>query len=271
MIQADAIRYIKGDGGDLMRKFSKHLFDAAIRETLANKIDGPIPRSGKAGKNVMGYVTFIVLDNGAHVLVKGHTERYIYGVMQNANTGFKSVAIRLKKNKLSYQSLKVQHFIGLAEVEYFGLWDYILGDWTGIYRLYFKFHALLNYVLNFKTYKRKSRYEVLNFLTENYGLKKDFSIRILIKRLYPSYLNSDATYSHMHNKVLELVEAFITSGEIKQSILGYRLTPKAFITLDQYEIDDQRYHQQLWFQKLIALATIVSAIVAALAFFSPKK
>lgn len=122
--------------------------------------------------------------------------------------------------------------------------------------------SISQYIFNKRTLENKKRHELLKFLIENHPNKNEFSLVSLMWDIY-----SIKSFNHPDKekleKILELqLDSFVCSHEIERVSSGrYKLTGYAIISLEKYQLEDQRHKKSVFQQWILIIVTTLLIFV----------
>jgi hypothetical protein len=208
-----------------------------------------------------------VKQNGARFfLAKEINEHGILGAA-HSETGF-DIPASMPLNFLIAQDLEIVHYYGLARIEYSGIRAYVLHGLTG--KEYVKIHVqrifsrLAQWTYNRQKLVMLERMALLRFLIHrsirNAGkgaepLELMMELYSLKWLLHPKGLEQD-------DKLRLYLDSLASTGDLRKGENAYYITEQAIVTLDRYEEQERRHHDNVRLQRQMVLLTLVIALLA---------
>ncbi len=149
-------------------------------------------------------------------------------------------------------------------------YDFILKDITRYIEVEFfiikTIHNIKQFIFNKTPLQKSKRTDVLKILIEKYSTKNvDFNIVSLMMHIHSSKYFNHPDKDTATSLLKLYLNSFVESGEIiKTKGIDYKLTGKAIVTLENYENEERKHQENLRLQRIITLATIIMALLAAI-------
>ena len=171
----------------------------------------------------------------------------------------------------SYENLSrvtVRHYYKCETLEYDSLFLLALLNFSGLDKLKVNIKIALSSAVqlihNSKTIHIKTRHELLRFIVNKYGTEKDFGLLMLSTAMYSLRFFKNPQRPNIQKKIQLYLDSFVASGELEIKNYRYRITGKAIVTLEQFEIDERRHRDSLKNQRRVLWLTIVIALSAVI-------
>ncbi|MGF1841356.1 hypothetical protein [Vibrio atlanticus] len=249
-----------------MDKLEKYLLKRSLTKVIKNNCPIRIPRSGKAGAQIRCYSTYIKLAGEYELLVKDFDGEQLTGYQYSKELDRYDEEAAIHIDWLTLDSLEVEQYIGYFSVTYTGLWDFVLFENTKLMALLAFYHRsksnLAQYLFNKRQIESKKRHELLKFLLENYGsLEQEFHLITLLRQVYSAHMFRHPDKDKLKELLDLQLDSFVQTGELSYSDSGYRLTGRAIITLESFQIEARRHRVSMVQQWLMIALTLVLALI----------
>lgn len=160
----------------------------------------------------------------------------------------------------------IRHYYRCETLEYNSLLKLALRNLSGFDKLIVNVKIALNKIAqslhNSKTLHIKSRHELLRFIVEKYGNEKDFGLLMLSTAMYSLRFFKNPQRPNIQRKIRLYLDSFVASGELEIKDYRYKVTGKAIVTLERFEIEERRHSDSLSVQRKILFLTCVIALSA---------
>ncbi|HIC8839595.1 hypothetical protein [Aeromonas sp. FDAARGOS 1405] len=253
-----------------MNKITKYILSKLLNQPCPIQI----PRSGELGKQVNCYSISIYNGDVPIMLVNSIEENGLNGNHFEGG-GFCTEAV-IPFSLYSGLSLRVDHYHGLVTHTYNGVLDYILHEWTGLYKLQSIYilakHSVPQYFFNKRNLQLPKRMKILESIVSRQSEEphKSFSSLDLMSYIYSIrwYLHPQKT--ELRKKMDLYLSSFVASGELKNngSSFEFIITGKAIATLEQYQIETARAKSaksaNSWMLRLTAILAFFAAFQSGL-------
>lgn len=249
-----------------MRMIEKFLLARLLPRLLTRACPATVQRSGSAGEKINCFITTIRDDDEPKVVLLSITGDQVEG-LQYANGSY-SVDLKLPLNEVDPRKLHVTHFYGLDEVRYEGICAVARGLWTGAPYALLHFWRLWNGIaqrlFNRRTLVLRRRLELLREVVEaTEGGSTAVDAMDLMSAQYGYRWASHPEWAHHHQQVERQLELLAESGDLRKYDHKFQPTGQALRTLEESEEADRKHVANYRIQALLALLTLVSAVMAA--------
>ena len=243
--------------------------DSILKEIEPKLAKGMIPRTGDDGKSIDLYTVGFYFEgaplyllesiDGSQLILKAWDGRRF---SLDATSTFEMV------EKLD---IRIDHYHGLVSHTYWSLWDYVVNEKTGLYKLR-SLYSLSKYHVPQLFFNRKKlqfphRMKLLGTLID-FQLNepsKAFSSHEVMTKLYSPrwYLHPKGRDSR---KRMDLyLNSFVSSGELVVVERGdYKVTGKAIATLESYQMESAREKDAQYTQYALVFLTLILAIIGVI-------
>ncbi|EKP0247306.1 hypothetical protein NTJ15_001362 [Aeromonas veronii] len=240
-----------------------------LKELLKKPAPERIPRSGEDAEKVNCYVVYFRSRDRSWTLLcydifpNGVTGKYWHN---NVEVGSVSIPFYL----LGDYELDITHFYGRYDLRYESVSQYF---WEGIIPVD-KANILIGkgnqFLFNKKELIRSERMEVLKLLLEKELDKSGYQISSidLSTLLYTEkwVFHPDQNRQLKYNELL--LESLCSSGELIRSEYGFKLSPKALVTISIYEEEQKKHRENIsqaksmkWLTFGLILVGVIQAVV----------
>ena len=249
-----------------MRNIDRFLLAHFLPRMLGRACPSTVHRSGAEGAKINCLTTTIrECDEPKYVLLAMSGA----GVEALKYDGKRySIATTLSPDRIDPANLRVTHFYGLDEVRYEGIRAIALGLWTrwpyALIQLRRLRHSIAQRLFNRRTLEVRRRLDVLRDVVEaTMGGEESMDALDLMSAKY-GHRWADHPGWEMHHRLLERhLDLLTQSGELEKSGLRYKPTGQALKALEDAEDEDRKHSANLRVQLLLAVLTLVSAVMAA--------
>ncbi|WP_017091675.1 hypothetical protein [Vibrio splendidus] len=249
-----------------MDKLEKYLLKRTLAKVVKNNCPTRIPRSGKAGAEIRCYSTYIKLGGEYELLVKDFDGENLTGYQYSKELDRYDEEATIHVDWLTIDSLEIEQYIGYFSVTYTDLWDFVLFENTKLMALLAFYRRsksnLAQYLFNKRQVESKKRHELLKFLIENYGsMKQEFHLITLLHQVYSAHMFRHPDKDKLKELLDLQLDSFVQTGELVFSNSAYRLTGRAIITLENFQIEARRHKVSMVQQWLMIALTLVLAFI----------
>lgn len=233
---------------------------------LGRACPSAVHRSGDEGMKVDCFTT---------TLREGDEPEYVLLAMTGTNVealkydGERySISTTLPMESIDTAKLWVTHYYGLDEVRYEGIWAIAPGLWTRWPYAVIHFRRLRDStaqrLFNRRMLEVRRRLDVLrNVVNATMGGPDAIDALDLMSAKY-GYRWAGHPGWEAHHRLLERhLDLLVQSGELEKYEQKYRPTGLALKTLEESEDEDRKHSANLRVQLLLAVLTLVSAVMAA--------
>lgn len=233
-----------------------------------------IPRSGKEGGEVNCFSLSIEVPGGQAWQIASLTHDSVN--CTRIDESGKRIDTTLQMQHVAAKSIRVTHFDGLAEIHYFGLWDFVLGRATRWPYLQIFADRVGQWVFNKRKLSSAQQMDVLAALAASADVGVDVPVRArglskfavaqsLAGRRYWLHPNAGA-----HRARVQLyLDSFVTQEwavRRRHDLDEYFITGAGLAELERREEDDRKHRANArlqWALWVVALMSAGSAVVQA--------
>lgn len=214
------------------------------------------------------YKMWIKTSENESVLVDKYNEAgCLEGWKYNSKSEKHDIQTELATSDENLSRVTVTHYYKCETLEYESLFQLALLNFSGFDKFKVSAKALLNRIAqlihNSKSVHIKTRYELLRFIVDKYCIDRDFGLISLSTAIYTLRFFQHPQRPDVQKKLQLYLDSFVESGELKiKSNSLYKVTGKAIVTLEQFELEERRHADSLKVQGLVLVLTAVIALSA---------
>ncbi|MCS0350004.1 hypothetical protein ND920_00045 [Vibrio ordalii] len=241
----------------------------ALRKAFGKVGPTLISMSGPESEKNNFYSTRIKLD-GVSALVRELDMNMVKVLKYNPDTEQCDIKLDVNIIDIDVNIVEITHYLHNYYTTYIGVNSFIFHCLTKKDCIKIKLKRIFNKVLqslfNKKELQIKPRYEMLDYLIENYGIsRKEFSLTSLISDMYSLRFFGHPDRVNYQNKLRMYVDSFVESGEVsKLQDGGYKVNGKAIVTLEKYQTEERRHTDSVKLQYSMVILTLLLAILASI-------
>lgn len=241
----------------------------ALRKAFGKIDPTRIPMSGPECEENNFYSTRIKLD-GVSALVRDLDMNTVKVLKYNPETDQCDIELDIDINNIDVNTVEITHYLHNYYTTYTGINSFILHCLTRKDYVKVKLKRILNkvsqFLFNKKELQLKPRYDLLDYLIENYGIsRKEFSLSSLVSDMYSLRFFGHPDRENCQNKLRMYIDSFVESGEIsKVKGGGYNVNGKAIVTLEKYQTEERRHKDSVKLQYSMVILTLLLAILASI-------
>lgn len=252
------------------------LWKRYLPKMLALRSPSVIPRSGEKAKLVNAFVIYIFKkDSDPLYLLDRIEEGSIIARKWNDYSQKFEEEVRLKYEDIINLNPEIIHYHGLDEIRFYSMEEYFI---EGASRLVYAKAILYRFKNWFTKYRfaRKDllvhkRIDVLRKIIDCHVKATNLQHSISANELF-TLMHTPLWYIHpnakMYKKTLQLnLDSLVITGELRKEQDRYFVTGKAIETITHYELEENRYDQQLASQKLMGWLTFAILFLTVLTTF----
>ena len=249
-----------------MRSLDKLLLAQLLPRLLSSACPSTVPRSGSAGERINCFITTIREGDEPNLVLLRMADDRVEG-LQFANGSY-SIDVTIPLTDLNPHKVHLTHFYGLDEVRYKGIRAVARGLWTGwpyaqlhLRRLW---DAVAQRLFNRRTLAARRRLDVLREIVEatTNGATAVDAMDLMSGRYGYRWASHPEWEAH-HQQLERQLELLGESGDLRRYEYKFQPTGQALRTLEESEEADRKHVANYRVQVLLALLTLVSAIMAA--------
>ena len=249
-----------------MRSFDRFLLAQLLPRLISNACPATVPRSGSAGKRINCFITTVLVDDDPNLVLLRIVDDQVEG-LRYANDSY-SIDVTIPLSELDPRKLHIVHFYGHDEVRYEGVWAVARGlwlrqpyAWIHLRRLW---DAVAQRIFNRRTLTARRRLDVLReIVADTMNGPTAVDAMDLMSARYGYRWASHPEWQVHHQLLERQLELLAESGELRQLDYKFQPTGQALKTLEESEEADRKHVANWRLQALLALLTLVSAIMAA--------
>ncbi|ELA7346115.1 hypothetical protein Q9Y06_002757 [Vibrio parahaemolyticus] len=241
----------------------------ALKKAFGKVAPSRISMSGPECEKNNFYSTRIKLD-GVSALVRELDMNKVKVLKYNPATGTCDIELDIDIANINVNTVEITHYLHHYYTTYTGINSFILHCLTKKDYIKVKSKRILNKVsqslFNRKKLQLKPRYDLLDYLIENYGIsRKEFSLTSLVSDMYSLRFFRHPDKENCQNKLRMYVDSFVESGEVsKVKGGGYKVNGKAIVTLEKYQTEERRHKDSVILQYSMVILTFLLAILASI-------
>lgn len=240
----------------------------AIRLALRRPAPDSIPRSLPKAKDVNCYVVELGgPDAGWPLLADSIRPRGVEGRWLEGDTYELSASI--PNAQLRPMHCQFTHFIGIYEFRYRSALAFLAQEFLLLPQLSILRDKASQFIFNRKTLVRKERVEILRLAIEATVENSKYELHpmSLATRIYSNRWIFHPRKTQILNYFSLLLDSLADSGDLTRKDGGYKLAPKALVTLSQYEEEERKHQAMLVQQRAMKWLTFVLIFVGLLQAF----
>ncbi|MDT1012817.1 hypothetical protein RMN64_15485 [Plesiomonas shigelloides] len=228
-----------------------------------------IPMSSPECEKNNFYSTRIKLD-GVSALVRELNENTVKVLKYNSETNTCDINLDINIINIDANTIEITYYLHNYHTTYTGINSFIFHCLSRKDYLKFKSMRALNkvsqFLFNRKKLQLKPRYDLLDYLIENYGVcNKEFSLISLTSDIYSLRFFWHPDRENCQNKIRMYIDSFVESGEIsKIERMQYKVNGKAIVTLEKYQTEERRHKDSVKLQYSMVILTLILAILASI-------
>lgn len=247
-----------------------------LKSLLKKPAPDRIPRSGDKAKDVNCNVVYIrSKDESWTILCNKIDSKGVTGKCWFNQEEFDELSIPWPW--LSGYELDITHFYGMYDLRYSSISQYFFEGILPWDKLKIVLGKVQQFLFNRKELVRSERIETLKIILEETIENRNFTVSSvsLSGLLYTQkwVFHPDKTRQLAYNDLL--IKSLAESGELHSVQYGYKLSPKALVTISAYEEDQKRHNDNLAQSNATKWLTfaliIVGLIQAGVTYYSVYK
>lgn len=239
---------------------------SVIKSALKLPAPDSIPRTGEKAQAVNCYVVELIDEKAGHrFLIKEKTEKGVCGIYwDNESLGNDTC---LPNSEIGYPwNIEVTHYYKTWTHVYHDEIDFYSGkiiSWHLIVRL---FNGVAQHLFNRRTLRRSERIEILKYLVDETVINPNyvFNAILLGGSLYTKRWISHPNWQQSNAHLKLILESLVESEDLAKQDEGYKVEPKALLTLSEFE-NDERKHQDILNNAKVTRWLTVALVVAGIA------
>lgn len=169
--------------------------------------------------------------------------------------------------------LVVQRFLREYEFKHLGAWSVVWSHWSRKDERRILKSKVQRQAYRLRSLERKQRMDVLRMLVEKTTDRQDYatSVVTLMVDLYTTLVFLHPEKARIMGYTKLLLQSLVESKDLETDGLRYKVTPKALVTLTQWEEDDRRHRDSVTQQQWIKAFTLILAIAATIQAFEAAR
>lgn len=248
-----------------MNFLTKKLYRYYLPKLVKKKCDEAISRTGETGKKTNCYIVFLHQGVKPYLVIEDTSNDELNCLKWDGERFSENVSINIQE--ADNLKLKIEHYYGLYQVSYFGIYDFLIEQVTQF--SYLKINAvrfkdfIFQYIFNRRSLETKQRFDFLKLLTTKFiGSDNGFSYVSVM-----SEMHSDRSFLHPEfnkeaSKIQSYLNGFVDTGELKIINHDYHLTGFAYKAINEYEEQERKHKSAIRIQYIMIVLTL------ALVFFT---
>lgn len=257
------------------------LWKRHLPKMLALRSTSIIPRSGEKAKLVNTFVIYLY-ENGEPKYMLEHLDgNKITALIWDADQKRFDKETEITYNDIISLDADIIHYYGVNEITFKSINDYVLHNTTKAIYLKVQYYRFKNWYTRYRFSRKElivhERIQILRMLIKNHVTSKKADSSMSANEMFTN-MYTMLWYIHPksseYKKTLQLnLDSLVNTGDLVKNGNQYNVTGKAIDTITRYELEENRYDQQLATQKLtgwltfaivlLTLLTTASALVQA--------
>lgn len=191
-------------------------------------------------------------------------EKGLEGVWFETNTS-KPQPCSIPNSQIKYYRLSFQQYFGEMEIVTDSPGRYLTNNLLGFPYLVLARERIAQWLYERRDFARARRLKVLRMALERTMADTEYRLSAynLMTELYGPRWKRARSITAPYEYCEFLLASLQESGELEKAGQGYRLTPKALVTLENYEEEDRRHEDNARIQRRIVWLTAAIMIIAA--------
>jgi len=232
-----------------------------------------MPRSGEKGKLVNAFVIYLYNNDGDPLYLIDRIEEGCVIAQEWDEDKYKfDKEVRLRYEELNHFHPEIIHYYGLYEIRFYSIEEYFIKGVTKLIYLVAKIARLKNWFIRYRFAKKDlivhERIGILRVIIDCHVSTTDAQYSITANELF-THMHTHLWYTHpkaaIYRKKLQLnLDSLEITGELRKEQYRYFVTGKAIETITRYELEENRYDQQLASQKLMGWLTFAILFLTVL-------
>ena len=239
----------------------------AFKKALSKPSPTMIPMSGIESEKNDFYSVIITLANNELANATELDQHVVMLEKKNPETGAFDVEDIIDLADIDLNSLSITHYYKNYYTTYQGINAFIFHclskkDYLKINTLKFG-NWLAQKSYNKTDLKLSSRYELLEYLLENYGYtNKSFDLLSLLSEMHSLRFYGHPDRDKYKNQLQMHLDSFVASGEIMFTGDKYHVVGKSIVSIEKFVIEERRHRLNTKLQCVLAILTFVLSICA---------
>ena len=240
-----------------------------------------IPRSGEKAKLVNTFVIYLYEDGEPKYMIDRLDDGKITALIWDATQECFDKETEITYSDVIALEANIIHYYGVNEIKFNSINDYALHNTTKAIYLKVHFYRFKSWYTRYRFSKKElivhERIQILRMFIKNHVTSKKYDSSMSANELFTT-MYTMLWYIHPksseYRKTLQLnLDSLVSTGDLVKVGNNYNVTGKAIDTITRYELEENRYDQQLATQKitsrltfaivLLTLLTTVGALVQA--------
>jgi hypothetical protein len=257
-----------------MNRLTKALYKWQLPKLISKMCESRIPRSGEEGAKVNCYVLAINKESNPYFLVNDIEGDQLVGLEWDGN--HYSIQKKIPISSINDHNFFIEHYYGLSEVTYSGIYDFIITKITNWPYLNIRVHRWIEsidqYFFNRKKLITKQRIDLLRFMMSDQidRVHKGISSLDLMTKLYSIKWVLHPEGDQQQEKLELYLDSLVKSEDLKLINNEYVVTGNAIRTIEKFEEEERRHVKSVkiqwiifWLTFLIAIISIILAAIQA--------
>ncbi|VUD66815.1 hypothetical protein TDB9533_03704 [Thalassocella blandensis] len=249
-----------------MRYLTKSLTKKVLRNVLSNKCNSRIPRSGSAGQAVNCFIVAIDKDSQPYLILTDIAGSNVTAMKWDGES-YRDPK-HLDISDVDSKDLVITHYYGLAEVIYFGVYDYFINRtlrWPyikiGVQRI---LERTGQFAFNKQKLVTQKRVELLKFMIDEQLEKGSSGVSLieLMSKLYSIKWVLHPEAEIQQNKLEFYLDSLIATRDIEEVNGKYIVKGYAITNIEMYEEEERRHQESVKMQKRAFWLSVVVGFLA---------
>jgi hypothetical protein len=249
-----------------MNRLKRHIITWLLKTPLLKRAPKD-ENTGEKRKRQNCYNVFLLENNRRELIIESIDKFGVHGKKRRDGTFSENCSVPFEDINIS--NIGITHYTGFETIYYTGLRDFFLLDWTGLYYPYFKsrpfFFKISKFFFNQKKLVMKERQDILRILLDYTVSRHDQSISLigLITEIYSVKWVEHPDSEFIQHKMNIYLDSLVASDDLQKNGAHYIVTPKAILTLEEYERADRRHNQIINIQRVLLFLSFMMAFFAS--------
>lgn len=245
------------------------VFINKLEKALSIESPDLIPRSGERGEKVDCYSVYVTDSEGSYLADKVVENNKLKVRVWDEQERTHKRSKLLDLNKLGSLNFTIHHYHGLVTHTYDSVFDFLLHELSGLYKLQSKYaiakYAVPKFLHSRRKHKTPDRSKVLKAivkLSEN-NHTQTLNVTTILNRIYGMYAILHPQYPTLKQSTMLVLKSLAESEEI-ELINSYecRIKGKALTTLENLKLDAterKRTSVTMWLTVVLAVTALFQA------------
>ncbi|EBY6677915.1 hypothetical protein D5754_18455 [Salmonella enterica subsp. enterica serovar Saphra] len=248
------------------------LWQKYLPKMLELRTTSIIPRSGEKAKLVNMFVIYLYENGEPKYLIDRLEDDKITALIWDATQKRFDKETEITYRDVVSLDTDIIHYFGVNEITFKSINDYALHNTTKAIYLKVYFYRFINWYTRYRFAKKDlivhERVQIFRMFIKNHVTSKkvdsSMSANELLTNMYTMlwYIHPK---SSEYRKTLQLnLDSLVITGDLVKVGNNYNVTGKAIDTITKYELEENRYDQQLATQKITGWLTFAIVLLTLL-------